>query len=201
HRALLLAGARLCGAHLSGRLQELAGFAFRGRQARRRGRHPALLVCVHPSPEADHPLRFRRHADFRLQCLCAGFRACFRLARGAWPAGAGARARHAGKQLPQLSCRLCSFGSRGSPGDCAVAHPRTVRPSAREGAGMTAVSATNEASIAAKGQVSARERLTNLAIDVFLFAFSLLMILPLVFLVSNAFKTPQELLAWPPTII
>ncbi len=41
----------------------------------------------------------------------------------------------------------------------------------------------------------------NIAIDVFLFAFCLLMLLPLVFLVSNAFKTPQEILAWPPTII
>src|SRR5690606_17428327 len=50
-------------------------------------------------------------------------------------------------------------------------------------------------------EIPARERLINLAIDVFLFAFSLLMILPLVVLVSNAFKTPQELLAWPPTII
>ena len=27
------------------------------------------------------------------------------------------------------------------------------------------------------------------------------MILPLVFLVANAFKTPQEMLRWPPTII
>ncbi|WEX12002.1 carbohydrate ABC transporter permease [Chelativorans sp. AA-79] len=47
----------------------------------------------------------------------------------------------------------------------------------------------------------ARGRLVNLAIDIFLFAFSLLMLLPLVFLVSNAFKTPQELLVWPPTVI
>jgi len=42
---------------------------------------------------------------------------------------------------------------------------------------------------------------TNLAIDLALFIFSILMILPLLFLVANAFKTPQELLAWPPTII
>lgn len=46
-----------------------------------------------------------------------------------------------------------------------------------------------------------RARLTDLGIDVFLFCFGLLMILPLVFLVSNAFKTPQEMVAWPPTII
>ena len=46
-----------------------------------------------------------------------------------------------------------------------------------------------------------RTRAVNTAIDVLLFAFCLLMILPLVFLVSNAFKTPQEILAWPPTII
>ena len=31
--------------------------------------------------------------------------------------------------------------------------------------------------------------------------FGLLMILPLVLLVANAFKTPQEMLTWPPTII
>lgn len=46
-----------------------------------------------------------------------------------------------------------------------------------------------------------RERLSDLAIDAVLLAFSLLMLLPLVFLVANAFKTPQELLAWPPTIL
>ncbi len=44
-------------------------------------------------------------------------------------------------------------------------------------------------------------RALNIAIDVFLFAFCILMLLPLVFLVSNAFKTPQEILAWPPTIV
>jgi multiple sugar transport system permease protein len=41
----------------------------------------------------------------------------------------------------------------------------------------------------------------GLATDVFLFAVSLMMLLPLVFLISNAFKTPPELLTWPPTII
>lgn len=46
-----------------------------------------------------------------------------------------------------------------------------------------------------------RKRLTNLAIDVFLVMVSLLMLLPLVFLVANAFKTPAEMLAWPPTIL
>src|SRR3954462_5793797 len=44
-------------------------------------------------------------------------------------------------------------------------------------------------------------RLTNIAIDAFLIAFSLAMLLPLVFLVANAFKTPQEILLWPPTIV
>jgi multiple sugar transport system permease protein len=44
-------------------------------------------------------------------------------------------------------------------------------------------------------------RLTNIAIDAFLIAFSLSMLLPLVFLVANAFKTPQEILLWPPTIV
>src|SRR5690606_42041484 len=66
---------------------------------------------------------------------------------------------------------------------------------------MTAVDATGKVSVSAAEEIPARERLINLAIDVFLFAFSLLMILPLVFLVSNAFKTPQELLARPPTLI
>jgi multiple sugar transport system permease protein len=46
-----------------------------------------------------------------------------------------------------------------------------------------------------------RRRLTNLAIDIVLAVFSLSMLLPLVFLVSNGFKTPQEMLTWPPTII
>src|SRR5207244_872902 len=42
---------------------------------------------------------------------------------------------------------------------------------------------------------------TNLAIDAFLTLFSLAMLLPLVLLVGNAFKTPQEILRWPPSII
>lgn len=46
-----------------------------------------------------------------------------------------------------------------------------------------------------------KKRLTNLAIDAFLMIVSILMLLPLVFLVANAFKTPAEMLAWPPTII
>lgn len=46
-----------------------------------------------------------------------------------------------------------------------------------------------------------RRMLVDRSIDVVLLTFSLLMLLPLVFLVSNGFKTPQEMLAWPPTII
>lgn len=46
-----------------------------------------------------------------------------------------------------------------------------------------------------------RKRAMNFAIDVFLIIVSILMLLPLVFLVANAFKTPAEMLAWPPTII
>lgn len=38
-------------------------------------------------------------------------------------------------------------------------------------------------------------------IDIFLLITSIFMLLPLVFLVANAFKTPAEMLAWPPTII
>ncbi len=46
-----------------------------------------------------------------------------------------------------------------------------------------------------------RRMLVDRGIDAVLLIFSLLMLLPLVFLVSNGFKTPQEMLAWPPTII
>ncbi|CDZ69246.1 ABC transporter, permease protein [Neorhizobium galegae bv. orientalis] len=46
-----------------------------------------------------------------------------------------------------------------------------------------------------------RKRAINFAIDVFLIVVSILMLLPLVFLVANAFKTPAEMLSWPPTII
>lgn len=48
---------------------------------------------------------------------------------------------------------------------------------------------------------SRKGQLVNLSIDAFLTLFGLMMILPLVLLVANAFKTPQELLSWPPTII
>ena len=46
-----------------------------------------------------------------------------------------------------------------------------------------------------------RKMFVDRGIDLVLLMFSLLMLLPLVFLVSNGFKTPQEMLAWPPTII
>jgi multiple sugar transport system permease protein len=46
-----------------------------------------------------------------------------------------------------------------------------------------------------------KKRAINFAIDVFLIVVSILMLLPLVFLVANAFKTPAEMLSWPPTII
>ena len=52
------------------------------------------------------------------------------------------------------------------------------------------------------GMSSRRKRqLVNLTIDGILLGVCVLMILPLVLLVSNAFKTPQELLSWPPSII
>jgi multiple sugar transport system permease protein len=41
----------------------------------------------------------------------------------------------------------------------------------------------------------------NLVIDIVLLVFCVLMLLPLLFLISNAFKTPQEILSWPPTLI
>lgn len=46
-----------------------------------------------------------------------------------------------------------------------------------------------------------REIVIERLIDLVLIVFGCLMLLPLVFLVSNGFKTPQEILAWPPTII
>ena len=46
-----------------------------------------------------------------------------------------------------------------------------------------------------------RERATILVIDVFLLALCVAMVLPMILLVGNAFKTPAEMLAWPPTII
>jgi multiple sugar transport system permease protein len=48
-----------------------------------------------------------------------------------------------------------------------------------------------------------RERFsfTNLAIDVLLIAVGLAMLLPLILLIGNAFKGPQEMLAWPPTFV
>ncbi|MDR3372387.1 MAG: carbohydrate ABC transporter permease [Ancalomicrobiaceae bacterium] len=46
-----------------------------------------------------------------------------------------------------------------------------------------------------------RKKLIDRAIDLLLMVFSVLMVLPLILLVSNAFKSPQEMLAWPPTII
>ncbi len=46
-----------------------------------------------------------------------------------------------------------------------------------------------------------RRKLVDGAIDMVLLLISCLMLLPLLFLVSNGFKTPQEILSWPPTII
>lgn len=46
-----------------------------------------------------------------------------------------------------------------------------------------------------------KKRNINLSIDVLLLVISFSMLLPLIFLVANAFKTPEEMLAWPPTII
>ena len=51
------------------------------------------------------------------------------------------------------------------------------------------------------GDRTFKARATNFGIDLFLSAFGLLMFLPLVLLVANAFKTPQEMLSWPPTVI
>jgi len=46
-----------------------------------------------------------------------------------------------------------------------------------------------------------RKKLLNTAIDTCLTVVSITMLLPLLFLVANAFKTPAEMLSWPPTLI
>lgn len=46
-----------------------------------------------------------------------------------------------------------------------------------------------------------RELISNRAIDLFLILVCVGMILPMALLVANAFKSPQELLQWPPTIL
>ena len=46
-----------------------------------------------------------------------------------------------------------------------------------------------------------RQKLTGWIIDAGLLLFSLAMLLPLVLLVSNAFKTPPDILQWPPAIL
>lgn len=46
-----------------------------------------------------------------------------------------------------------------------------------------------------------RARVADLGIDAVLTLVSFLMLLPLLFLVGNAFKTPPELLSWPPTVL
>jgi len=48
---------------------------------------------------------------------------------------------------------------------------------------------------------NARTRRNNAIIDVCLFAVCLLLLLPLLLLIANAFKTPEEMLAWPPSLI
>jgi multiple sugar transport system permease protein len=49
--------------------------------------------------------------------------------------------------------------------------------------------------------VSGRNRLVDRVVDAVLILFCAAMLLPLVFLVANAFKTQQELLRWPPPVI
>lgn len=63
--------------------------------------------------------------------------------------------------------------------------------------GEPARKATNAGGISRRN----RARLVDGAIDVFLFLFGVAMILPLLFLVANAFKGPEEMVAWPPTLI
>ena len=69
---------------------------------------------------------------------------------------------------------------------------------------MSVVPSDADAGTIAEATVKAPRRpfsALNLLIDVVLVVFCVLMLLPLLFLVSNAFKTPQEMLVWPPTLI
>ena len=46
-----------------------------------------------------------------------------------------------------------------------------------------------------------RSRRKNLLLDMMLFVICALLLLPLLLLIANGFKTPQEILVWPPTIL
>ena len=72
---------------------------------------------------------------------------------------------------------------------------------ARKGPGMTMTPHRRRSTMWSATRPPPKVRLTNLVIDAFLIAFGLAMLLPLVLLVANAFKTPQEILLWPPTIV
>lgn len=66
---------------------------------------------------------------------------------------------------------------------------------------MTTATETRERAVPRPAAGRLRQVLIERLIDVVLLVFGCLMLLPLVFLVSNGFKTPQEILAWPPTIV
>ena len=46
----------------------------------------------------------------------------------------------------------------------------------------------------------ARVRRTNFILDIVLFLICILLLTPLILLIANGFKTPQEMLVWPPTL-
>lgn len=50
--------------------------------------------------------------------------------------------------------------------------------------------------------MSARARIqrTNFMLDIVLFVICILLLTPLILLIANGFKTPQEMLVWPPTL-
>ena len=47
----------------------------------------------------------------------------------------------------------------------------------------------------------ARARRTNFMLDIALFVICILLLTPLILLIANGFKTPQEMLVWPPTLL
>lgn len=60
---------------------------------------------------------------------------------------------------------------------------------------------SNTAAQSGSSKWNRKRKLTDWAIDGFLILFGVMMVLPLLMLVANAFKTPQELVSWPPTFI
>src|SRR5690606_4288499 len=92
----------------------------------------------------------------------------------------------------------------GIGGGCAadhrfVPHGDPVHAAASEGRPL--MSDQSLSSTPPRGNSARKRMLVDRSIDAFLVLFGLIMVLPLLMLVANAFKTPQELISWPPTLV